>query len=414
MGSEVGIRTWCGGRDVSAIRRVLFSVDDLGNLGGVQTVVDALATEFHERGMDIGYITLSPVVRPPSVDGPVFVINKSREHTGDHPHAKMYAGPLGSKYLAKRALTRPWRLWRNWRYRRFVERLGSETAIIFTQPGSVDLLFQTGYRRAGSMNGPLIISQLHTSFKGMKAWQLEQMMGRVIANSDAFLALCDADAQEFSKCFGRPVGVMTNPSRMQVVPGVARAFPLELIYAGRLSGEKRVEMIIKAFDIAADQVADWRLVIFGDGPLLNELRHLASRCKNSGRIELAGRSSDIASAFSSASLAVLASSFEGLPMFLIEAARCGVPTVATLASEGVSSIVAECGYPVTEETALGLSRVLVQAMTDEESRLLRSIRGLELGSRFEPARVADEWIELFAETRFGLDAAAWAPLGSES
>lgn len=380
---------------VSPIKRVIFSVDDLGNLGGVQTFVDTLATEFLERGIDISYITLSPQVRPPKVDGRVFVINKHMEHTGNHPQAELYRGPLGSKYLIKRILATPWRVWRNWRYRRFVERLDSATAIIFTQPESVDMLFQSGYRPEGSEKGPLIISQLHTSFKGMHAWNLEQMMGRVIAQSDVFLTLCEADAREFAARFGHPVSVMTNPSLVATVPGVDRALPPELIYAGRLSAEKRVDLIIEAFDIAADQVADWLLVIYGDGVLLDELRQQVAGCRNSSRIEFSGRISDISTAFSSASLAVLASSFEGLPMSLIEAARCGVPTVATLSSEGVSSVVSECGYPVADATSLGLSRVLVEAMTDSESRLRLGEQCLVVGARFDVVRVADEWVSLF-------------------
>lgn len=163
------------------VRRVIFAVDDLGNLGGIQSVVDALAGEMNRRGMEIGYITINPMVRRPLVPGLVFEINKHQSRTADHVQAASYPGRLGLKLAVKRALVRPWRLWRSRRYRNLVASLGPETAIVFTSPGSARMLEEAGYvPRTNPFARPFLVSQLHTSIAGMQAWGQKDLIQLVL------------------------------------------------------------------------------------------------------------------------------------------------------------------------------------------------------------------------------------------
>jgi glycosyltransferase involved in cell wall biosynthesis len=99
-----------------------------------------------------------------------------------------------------------------------------------------------------------------------------------------------------------------------------------LIYAGRLIAEKRVDVLIKALA----QLPDIRLVVFGDGPQLTNLRALAERLGVDSRIDFRGHVADgkeVWRSVAQSSIAVQPSSREGFGIFPLEAMAVGVPVV---------------------------------------------------------------------------------------
>ena len=62
-----------------------------------------------------------------------------------------------------------------------------------------------------------------------------------------------------------------------------------LLFFGRLSAEKGVDTLLKAFDLVASRLPQaMRLVIVGDGPEASEFKELASSLKSAPRIEFVG------------------------------------------------------------------------------------------------------------------------------
>ncbi|MDU0348247.1 glycosyltransferase, partial [Actinomyces sp. MRS3W] len=375
------------------IERVVFSVDNLGNLGGVQTAVDELASELSARGFEVSYMTLSPQVAVPRVPGSVFEVDLHKSWTSLHPQAAAFPGPLGARLALKTLLSRPWRLWRDARLRRYVHSLGPGTAIVFAQMPTLGLLVDAGYeKRAGD---PLIIAQVHTSPEGARLWGSEETIRRAAPHLDALLALDPDDAQEFADLTGAPVGAIANPSSVVRPGGLERSHPPELCYVGRLSDEKRVDLLIRGFDIASCSHPGWRLVIHGDGVERENLQRLASACDHADRIELRGRTSDVTGVLSGAQCNVLVSRFEGLPMSVIEAARCGTPTAAIPVSAGLSSLLDRCGYRIEGATEQAVAEALERVMGDEAGRLAKQDAALRTGADFAPAVIADQWEQIF-------------------
>ncbi len=96
-----------------------------------------------------------------------------------------------------------------------------------------------------------------------------------------------------------------------------------LVYAGRLSVEKRVDSIIRILP----QLEDTELLIAGDGPTLADLRALARNrpVRFLGPVPHDG----MPRLLNAADALVLPSEFEGLPTVVLEALACGSPVVAT-------------------------------------------------------------------------------------
>ncbi len=105
---------------------------------------------------------------------------------------------------------------------------------------------------------------------------------------------------------------------------------LAVVYAGRLSPEKRVDHLIAAFAEVARVRPTARLLIGGAGPEEARLRRQAAALALE-RVRFLGTLSrpDVRLLLSSADVVVLPSVFEGFPMAALEALACGVPVVAT-------------------------------------------------------------------------------------
>ena len=101
---------------------------------------------------------------------------------------------------------------------------------------------------------------------------------------------------------------------------------------GRLVEQKNWPVFIEA----AGRVEGAAFVVAGDGPLRSELTDLARRSGN--RVRFLGMVDDIAALVGLASCVVSTSTWEGLPLTLLEALSLGAPVVAT-AVAGVTDLV---------------------------------------------------------------------------
>lgn len=127
-----------------------------------------------------------------------------------------------------------------------------------------------------------------------------------------------------------------------------------LLFFGRLSAEKGVDTLLRAFDAALPKLPrDMRLVVVGDGPDAAEFRGLASSLGCASRIEFAGyQTGDALQTYvEGASLAISSSRWrENMPYSIVEAFAAGTPVVGTniggipeLVDEGKTGFICEPG-----------------------------------------------------------------------
>ena len=106
-----------------------------------------------------------------------------------------------------------------------------------------------------------------------------------------------------------------------------------LLFFGRLSIEKGVDTLLRAFDAALSNLPrDMRLVVVGDGPDAADFKALASSLGCASRIEFAGYQTGEAlqSYVEGASLAISSSKWrENMPYSIVEAFAAGTPVIGT-------------------------------------------------------------------------------------
>ncbi len=133
---------------------------------------------------------------------------------------------------------------------------------------------------------------------------------------------------------------------------------------GRLTEQKRFDLLIEAFSSIAEKIPEYNMIIFGEGELRNELEKQISDAGLKGRIFLPGTNPDAVKVVNRSSVFVLSSDLEGMPNALMEALAMGVPSVSTrcdmgpeeLIDNNISGILTEVGN--SKELADAILRII--------------------------------------------------------
>jgi glycosyltransferase involved in cell wall biosynthesis len=235
---------------------------------------------------------------------------------------------------------------------------------------------------------------------------LQIALGRKSARAaDLVLAPSAATARELERDYGaRGVEVVPNASGGWAV----EERPMEgfdaprapLLFVGRLRIRKGVEVLLRA--LALDG-GDRELRIVGDGEHRAALETAARRFGVASRVRFLGRrpAGEIRWALSRALALVVPSTYEGMPLVVLEAMAAGRAVVASRVS-GIPEVVrdGETGWLVDAERPDQLAAALAEA--GERDAAAR--RGAAGRARFEleyrPPRVAETW-ERIVTARLG-------------
>lgn len=154
-------------------------------------------------------------------------------------------------------------------------------------------------------------------------------MGRTWERSvDGYVALTNFAREKFIEGGLPPAAIDVKPNFLDVDPGERESAGSYMLYVGRLSREKGVDVLLKAWEKLRSEV---RLVILGDGPLRSQLEIEASS-RNLANVTFAGwrdRSAVFAALRNAAALIVPSRCYEGLPMTIIESFACGTPVICS-------------------------------------------------------------------------------------
>jgi glycosyltransferase involved in cell wall biosynthesis len=134
----------------------------------------------------------------------------------------------------------------------------------------------------------------------------------------------------------------------------------EVLFVGRLHDtQKRVSDVLKALWLLPE---GWRLTVVGGGPDEAALRRLADELGVSERVSFEGFVGDsrrLRDLYRRADVVAMPSSYEGLPMVLLEAMSCGtpvvgsrIPAIAGVVRDGDSGLLFPVGAPDRLASAL--------------------------------------------------------------
>lgn len=239
----------------------------------------------------------------------------------------------------------------------------------------------------------------------------------VMRRMDCVVSVSEAQAVKVRRAGVRPERVVVIRNALRTAPLAPRdpACREELqklftsprqrivVAAGRLSPEKGFDGLVNAAALVARQDPTIGFVVFGDGPLRQELaRQIAAR-ELEGSFVLAGFRGDVERYLPACDLAVLSSHREGLPVAVLEGMAAGLPVVAT-AVGGVPEVIDDGvhGYLVPPADPTALARRILDVLGDEASRQKMGQRGrARIESEFTFAIQAEAYTHLFERLQSG-------------
>lgn len=211
---------------------------------------------------------------------------------------------------------------------------------------------------------------------------------------DSFVALTEKDKEAWVELDN--VCVIPNP--LSFVPqNISKLTEKRVIAVGRYCHEKGYDLLLKAWRIVQNSIADWRLEVFGEGDRSQYEEMISSLNMDRHRCILHGRSSNIQDEFEKSSLAVCSSKFEGFGLVITEAMVCGLPVVSFDCPWGPRAIIhdGEDGLLVENGNVEKLADAIIWMIQHPEMRSKMATKAIENVQRFSIEKIAEKWRSLF-------------------
>lgn len=172
------------------------------------------------------------------------------------------------------------------------------------------------------------------------------------------------------------------------------------VAVGRLEHVKGFDILINCWKAAVKTHPGWRLDIYGEGPLRDELQSQINRLGLADSITLCGTCADMAYKYTQYSLHLMSSRHEGLPMTLLEAQAAGLPSVTFDFEYGAADIVTDGvnGFLVPQNDAKTFTNRLAQIMDSEDLRAKFGTEAKETAKAFFTENIMWKWQKLIQET----------------
>lgn len=247
------------------------------------------------------------------------------------------------------------------------------------------------------LGNKLIISERNDPSRNCGNKYLRWIRNQLYLLADWNVFQTEEAKQYFCSSIQRRSSVIPNPVFMKEEN--YNDFPVEkaIIAVGRLTPQKNYPMLINAFDIFHRVHPDYKLRIFGDGPLKDEITALIEDRGLSDTVELREFTKTIYTEMKKSTVYVSSSDYEGISNTMLEALALGVPTVVTDCPVGGGRLAIEdgvSGFLVPVGDFKTMAEKLCQIVEDETLRNRFSQKSQSVKEKFGVERICGMWEEI--------------------
>nr|WP_320058411.1 glycosyltransferase family 4 protein [uncultured Bacteroides sp.] len=179
------------------------------------------------------------------------------------------------------------------------------------------------------------IAWMHNSYeaffenKNLFLWDQKKQFQHQIPQLDAVVVLTKSDRELYKKSLNIDAITIYNPLTLQPI-GKGESKYKKFLAVGRFSHlAKGFDILIEAFAVFAQHEHEWTLDIVGEGPEETLLRGLIAKHHLENRITLLPFTKNIQKHYSSASVFILSSRWEGFGLVIVEAMAHHLPIIAS-------------------------------------------------------------------------------------
>lgn len=219
---------------------------------------------------------------------------------------------------------------------------------------------------------------------------------KLIDNSDMFVLLSESFKSELSFLTNRidlkNVVAIPNPTQMTEC---AYNKKKEILFVGRINTvQKRVDILVEIWGRICHRFPDWNLTIVGEG---DELDTIIEQSKKMGNINICftGRQ-DPFPYYERASIFCLTSSFEGLPMTLIESLNYGVVPIIFNSFAAASDIIKDNwnGRLINPFSIDDYVLALTAMMASPDKMISWRENAIESAKKYDINLIGNQWLSI--------------------
>ncbi len=233
-----------------------------------------------------------------------------------------------------------------------------------------------------------------------RLWLTFRRMFAALNKYDQLVLLTQQDAQEGN--YKTPYVVIPNVLDKSEEGGESICVNKRVISVGSMRNPiKRFDRQIEMWREIVKTHPEWRLDIYGDGVERTMLQALIDQYKLNDNVILHGNVDNIKDKYLEASIFIMTSDGEGLPMVIIEAMSYGLPCISYNCSSGPQDVIRNGvdGYVVEMEQKPVFLEKLKSLMENEELRKELGQNAKERSQEYTIEKIMPMWIELFKKVK---------------
>lgn len=225
-----------------------------------------------------------------------------------------------------------------------------------------------------------------------RCWQEEHI---IIPKYDRFVVLTKEDQQQW---------LSLNPHTI-CIPNIlpfetkqkAALTSKSAIAVGRLDAQKGFDKLICIWKKINELHPDWHLNIYGNGKDKQKLLQMINDLSLNNSITIYNPTNQIIDCYLTASIFIMTSRYEGLPMTLLEAISIGLPPICYSFQCGPKDVITngENGYIVDENDEKTMVLRIRNMIENENLRKIIGNKAKLSSSRFSEEIIMNKWISLF-------------------
>lgn len=374
-------------------KHIVVMGNDVDRLGGVGRFMNSIATGLSAAGYSVELLGVSPAPeghhanyqRPASIGARTLMpepppADWQLRTPDDHRDRARVARNARRAELRAIAVSTLRELLGSW---------DADTVIICTQVYGMEHLLEAGYDPR-DLSQPRVIGQYHGSHReAVHTHDLRRVLN-AYAEVDRFICLSQTDAELFRDAGLNNVGWIPNP----VPIPVSNEAPRRQVFVslGRYDPIKSLEYFIQAWALIESKLPQWSIELFGEG---EEREMLQGTIDGLGlkRASLMGMTNDVGTVLKSASVHVMSSQNEGLPLAIVEAGYMGTPTATFDSAPGISFLVEDGtdGFVVPLNHVAALADRMLELAQDADLRERMGGAAQQAAQRFLPEVVVGHW-----------------------
>lgn len=221
-------------------------------------------------------------------------------------------------------------------FRSLVKREKPDLILSFLEPFNIRVLLCTM-----GLGLKTIVAERNDPKSVNKYWMMSQFEKLIYRRADKILVQTETVRKFFGGKLSERTHIIYNPVNLSKEM-VGRALLTEkkkrIVSVARLMPQKNHDVLIKAFAKFSKSHPDYTLTIYGEGPLMNNLKLLAGSLGVGDKVSLPGPSKTIHQDILDAEMMCLVSQREGMSNAMIEAMCLGLPCICTKVSGAIDLI----------------------------------------------------------------------------